>query len=321
LERAARRGGGKDNDPRTLISWGFHAHLPRKTPEQALVTVHQQSELDRGFTFVLRHKLSIFVLAVVGGALGVGLSFLFTPEFKADAVLIPSDETLGLNANSALGGLGGLASLVGVGVNANKNSEAVETLKSRGLAVSYMEANGILPILFPDKWDPVAKKWSAASGHIPTLEDGYRIFDKNVRTVIEDRKTGLVTISIVWSDPVLAKKWTEGLIDAANDLLRVQATDRSSRNLEYLKKATDGTSIMEVKATIYKLMETEIKKQMIAYGSKDYAFRVVDPPVIPEHKVSPKRSNYLLIGAVLFPLLWFGFAALWNLNAKMNRAD
>lgn len=267
------------------------------------------------------------ILIGVGAVAGVGLSYCFTPLYKADALLIPSDEVLGLNASGALGslagglgGLGGLASLVGLGTGGNKENEAIETLKSRGLTISYIESNGLMPILFRDRWDPSTKTWRVGRfghGHIPTIEDGYRVFDKEVRTVVQNRKTGLTTISVTWKDPVLAKQWTDGLVNAANDLLRAQAIERSSRNLEYLRKASDTTTIMEVRATIYKLMETEIKKQMVAYGGRDYAFRVVDPAVVPDRKDFPMRLAFFLGGAVVFPILGFLLIALRDIKRRV----
>jgi uncharacterized protein involved in exopolysaccharide biosynthesis len=281
------------------------------------------SDFDRAVAFLWRRRLLFSILIAVGAAAGAGLSYCFTPLYKADALLIPSDEMLGLNLNGALGGLGslgGLASLVGIGGKGDKEGEAVETLKSRGLTTSYIESHGLLPILFHDRWDPVAKKWHVGPfGRVPTLEDAYRTFDKSIRTVVENRKTGLTTISVTWEDPILAKQWTEGLVDAANDLLRTQAIERTSRSLDYLRKAADATNIAEVKATIYKLMETEIKKQMVAYGGKDYAFRVVDPAVVPERKDFPRRLLFLLGGAVVCPILGFLLIALRDLKGRVTQ--
>jgi uncharacterized protein involved in exopolysaccharide biosynthesis len=261
------------------------------------------SPFDRGIAFLYRHKGVLMVMAILGGIAGVALSYCFTPIYTADAVLIPSDEMLGLNQGGALGGLGGIASLVGVNVpGGHKENEAIETLRSRGLTRSYIESNGLLPIIFHNKWDSAAHKWT--SRRAPTLEDGYREFEEDIRSVVENRKSGLVTISVTWEDPNLAKQWADGLVEGANDLLRRQAIERSTRNLEYLQKASETTSIMEVKISIYKLMESEIKKQMIASGDKNYAFRIVDPAVVPERKVFPKRSRFLVFGALIGALAW-----------------
>jgi uncharacterized protein involved in exopolysaccharide biosynthesis len=294
--------------------------ISKAAPKPPSAILEDDSVFDRGIAFLFRHKGTLLLAAVLGGAAGFAISFCFTPLYNADAVLIPSDEMLGLTQGGALGGLGGLgglASLVGVNTpGGSKQNEAVETLRSRGLTRSYIESNGLLPIIFKDKWDSTANKWKT-SGHIPTLEDGYREFDKNIRSVVENRKSGLVNISVTWDDPRLAKQWVDGLVEGANDLLRKQAIERSTRNLEYLQKASDATSIMEVKSTIYKLMESEIKKQMIASGDRNYAFRVVDPAVVPERKVFPARSRFLIFGALVGVLTWSAILMLRNPKATM----
>jgi uncharacterized protein involved in exopolysaccharide biosynthesis len=271
-------------------------------PEPMQETV---SSFDRGLAFLFRQRILLLVLAGLGAAGGFGGSYFFTPMFKADAVLTPSDELLGLNEAGALGNLGGLASLVGLGKSGNKENEAIETLKSRALVRSYIDEKGLLPIIFHNRWDTSTNKWKVDSqGHVPTLEDGFKKFDERILSVVENHKTGLIRISVTWEDPALAKEWADGLIDAANDRLRTRAVDRSARTLEYLEKISTSISAMEVRATIYKLIESEIKKQMIIAGGKDYAFRVVDPPVLPEHKFFPKRSLFLVLGALLLPAIY-----------------
>src|SRR5258707_872970 len=83
-----------------------------------------------------------------------------------------------------------------------------------------MQANELLPVLFHNKWDSTAHKWkSDRKDYVPTLADGYKLFDNSIRTVIENRKTNLTSLSITWEDPKLAKQWADGLVNATNDLL------------------------------------------------------------------------------------------------------
>jgi uncharacterized protein involved in exopolysaccharide biosynthesis len=279
------------------------------------VTVNQITEQSFNRTFSLRGRhIRLFLSLTVSGALvAFGISYLFTPVFKADITLVPSDETLGVDQNSLLGGFSSIASLVGAGAGAlgNKESEAIAILKSRGLVWSYIQTNDLLPILFPNKWDSTAHKWkSDKKSYVPTLEDGYRMFDGDIRNVVENRKTNVIDVYITWRDPRLAKQWADGLVDAANDLLRRQQIERTTRNLEYLGAASEKTAVMEVKISIYKLMESEIKKQMIALGNKDYAFRVVDPAVVPERKVFPKHTYFAVFGAAAGALIWYLLVAL-----------
>jgi uncharacterized protein involved in exopolysaccharide biosynthesis len=271
--------------------------------------VNQTTEplFNRGFRLLLRHIRLFLLLTFSFGVITFGISYLFAPLYKADITLIPTEETLGVDQNSLLGGFSSIASLVGAGAGAlgSKESEALAILKSRGLVLSYMQEHDLLPILFANKWDPTTHKWkSYKKNYVPTLEDGYRVFDKQIRNIVENRKTNVITVYMTWRDPRLAKQWADGLVDAANAFIRAQEIERSTSNLDYLKSASENTAIMEVKNSIYKLMESEIKKQMIAMGNKNYAFRVVDPAVVPERKVFPMHSYFGVFGAALGAMIW-----------------
>jgi len=283
------------------------------TNESRLTEVSQNDEplFNRGVRLLLRHFRLFLLLAFSGGVVAIGISYLFTPEYRVDALLVPSDEILGLNQNALLGGVSGIASLVGLGGSASKESEALAILKSRALTSAYIQENELLPIIFHDRWNADTHKWkSDKKGHVPTLEDGYTVFDKGIRSVVENRKTGLITILVTWRDPKLAKQWADGLVNAANAFLRRQAIERSTNNLEYLQKALDKTSVVTMRDTISKLMETELKKQMMATGNSDYAFRVVDPAVVPEHKYSPKRLIFAVFGSVFGCIIWISVVAI-----------
>jgi uncharacterized protein involved in exopolysaccharide biosynthesis len=274
------------------------------------VIQNDESVFSRGVGLLLRHYRLYLLLALSGGFAGIAVSYLFTPVFRADALLVPSDEILGLNQNSIAGSLGGLASLVGLGGMGNRASESLAVLKSRALTSAYIEANDLLPIIFYDRWDSNAHKWKPVKkDRIPTLEDGYEAFDKGIRLVVENRKSGLISVFVTWRDPKLAKQWVDGLVNSANDLLRREAIERSTANLEYLQKVLDKTTVVTMRDTISKLVETELKKQMMALGNKDYAFRIVDRAVIPEHKFAPKRSIFAVFGAAFGSLIWISLVA------------
>ena len=268
----------------------------------------------RGVDLLLGRAKTFLIIGFIGAVAAIGISYLVTPVFRAEAILVPSDEILGIGENAQGGALGGLASLVGAGSGAvNKETEAVTVMKSRGLTYAYIQTNNLLPILFPTKWDATAQNWKKGSDNkTPTLEDGFMVFDKTIRTVVENRKNGLITIAIIWKDPLLAKRWVDGIIAATNELLRHQALDRSNKNLAYLQQAADKAASVEVKSAIYKLMEAEIKKNMTALGSNEYAFRVIDAAVVPEHKSAPKRIAYAAFGSVISCILWLLVVSIRN---------
>lgn len=251
---------------------------------------------------VLRRSwLLLGAIGFAGAALGYAASYLLTPIYQADALLIATDEITGVSQSNVAGGaIGGLAALAGIGAPDNRQNEAKAFLSSRELTRKYVADHHLLPVLFSSKWDSSAGRWKDESpGKVPTLNDAYNLINKKVRTVTEDRKTGLITISVRWTDPELAAQWTQDFVNLTNDWMRQQAIDRSNRNLDYLNEQINKNSVIELRATMYRLIESEIKKVMVAQGGKDYAFRVIDPPVVPEKKVSPNRISFLAVGGLL----------------------
>lgn len=247
-------------------------------------------------------------ISILGAGLSLASSFAFKPVYRADAVLIAAqNELAGSGQNIALGGgLGGLASLVGLGNAGPRDNEAIATLKSRILIEDYVREQNLLPILFEHRWDATANRWNTSLLYkIPTPLEAYKLFDKSIRRITEDKKSGLVTISIDWTDPGLAEKWLRDLVQRTNRIMREKAIERSNRNLAYLNDQLSKTTVLELRTAIYGLIEVEIKKEMLANGNEDFAFRYVDPPVVPEKRIFPKRIVFLLLGGLAgFSLAW-----------------
>jgi uncharacterized protein involved in exopolysaccharide biosynthesis len=124
------------------------------------------------------------------------------------------------------------------------------------------------------------------------------MFDKGIRKVITSPKSGLVTMTITWNDPKLAATWANGLARMTNDNLRDKAIRESERNIEYLNAEAAKSNVVEVKQAIYSILKTEINRTMIARGSEEYAFKVIDPATPPELASSPVKVMWLLSGLV-----------------------
>jgi uncharacterized protein involved in exopolysaccharide biosynthesis len=248
-----------------------------------------------------RGKWAIAITALITAAATTGAAFLMRPVYDASVVVMPSAEEksgLGGAAGSLLSQYGGLASLVGLSINGDSRKvESVAVLHSEALTEQYIAANDLLPVLFWDKWDAKTKKWTTTDPQkTPTLWKANQFFKKQVRGITEDKKTGLVTLTIRWTDPVVAAKWANGLVRMTNEYLRDKAIRESERNIAYLNEQISKTNVVEVQKAVYSVLETEIKKVMLARGSEEYALRVVDPAIAPERPTSPVKRLWALAG-------------------------
>ena len=269
-------------------------------------------ELGDVWAFVRRYGLRILLISLVAGAASLGASFMFHTIYRAEATVVPvaakeNAGGLGMIASQ----LGGVASLLGADlVGSNSTATALAQLKSRRLLMLFISEKNLLPVLFPEKWDRSKETWRVAPEDVPTLQDGFFQFSKNIFSVREDRKSGLLAVAVEWSEPQVAADWANEIIARTNEYLAKQAADEAGRNIDFLNKELSKADEIELRQAIFKLTETEIKKRMLARTQRDYAFRVLDPAIAPltRRYVSPQRMLFFISGLALGAMLsavWF----------------
>lgn len=238
------------------------------------------------------------------------VAWLVPRKYEGAVLLLPvtsQSSSSGLGALASMASqFSGIASLAGLNLSAGggTKAEAVATLQSRAIAERYIQDRNLLPILFSKKWDPVRQKWYSDDPHeIPSLWKGMDYFEKSVLNVTESAKTGLVTLTITWTDPKLAASWANDLVKVTNDYMRNKAIKESQRNIDYLNEQAAKTTSVALRNAIYTVLESEIKKEMVAQGSEEYALKVVDPAIPPERQSFPRpvlwTAGGLLVGLML----------------------
>jgi uncharacterized protein involved in exopolysaccharide biosynthesis len=258
----------------------------------------------------------VILTTAVCTAVAVVVVLVFPPKYQASVLLYPvsgPSSSSGLGAlGAAVSELGGLASLAGLNLGGSgSKAEPIATLQAEALTERYIREKNLLPVLYSKMWDPVRKSWKTTDPNkVPTLWKANQYFEHNVRAVVENTKTGLYTLTITWKDPQLAAQWANDLVSLTNDYLRQKAIQESERNIAYLTEQADKTNVVEVRKSIYTLMESEIKKGMLARGSEEYALKVIDPASVPEKKTYPRPLLWTAGGAVLGVLLGLFVAAL-----------
>jgi uncharacterized protein involved in exopolysaccharide biosynthesis len=274
-----------------------------------------QLTLDELLELTWRRRLLVVASVLVFAALAAAASFVMTPRWRAQVVIVPvkGDDMRGV-LSSALGQLGGLASLAGLGASGGGNKEEnLQFLSSRGFLRSFIEEENLLPVLFAKKWDATQGRWNVVDpDDVPTIADGVRYMDTKVRSVQEERRTGIVTLSIVWKDPEVAARWANLMVERANRDLRARAIRDAEASKAYLNAELGKTDVVELRQSVYRLIENQIKTIMLASVRPEYAFRIIDPavPPDPDEKIRPKRLVMTVLGAMaggVFALLVIGW--------------
>ena len=258
---------------------------------------------DRKFTFIL-----VF-LSIFGGS--ISYAFLATPVYRAEVIVSPVSG--GLRAGGGLGralqGFGSVGMLLGGGgTAAGRNARAVgmSALTSPFFTRAFIEDQGLLPILFSEKWDSQNGEWNVSNPQdIPTLSDGYQLFTAEVLEVNDDDQSGLVTIAIKWKDPVLAAELANSLVATVNERLRAQAIQEADLTINVLNDELAQTSAVELQQALYAMIEGEIEKRTVARVQKDYSFNILSP-AIPADLDKFEAPNRPFIIAAGFLMGFFG---------------
>jgi capsular polysaccharide biosynthesis protein len=265
----------------------------------------EEISLKDMFSMFWRRKWLIAGVSIAfAGAAGVS-AIVVPKSYAASSIVAPVSNSPGSGAASGLGALasslGGLASLTGVALPGDsKKFEALAVLQSESLTEKYIRDNNLLPIIFHGKWNSDQNRWKSEDPKkIPTVWLANDFFKKNIRAVSSDTKTGLATVTVTWSDPILAAKWANDLIKLTNEYLRAKAIREYEANLAYLNDQASKTNEVAIRQGLYSLIQDETGKVMLAKGNEEFALKVIDPAVAPERPYSPKPLVWVMFGLLV----------------------
>ncbi len=237
-------------------------------------------------------------------------AFLMKPVYRASTVLISASSernSLSSSLSSTLGQLGGIASLAGINVGSGDpaTEEALAVLQSREFTERFIDDLNLMPELYVRKWDLARKAWKGPQEDWPTAAKAVKYFNKKIRTIVQDKKTGLVTLQIDWRDRFEAAKWANELAKRLNFEMRSREIDKAGASLTYLEKELATTSVLDTREAINRLIEAQIKQRMLANVTQEYAFRVVDRAMAPDSDdpESPHKVVLLIAGPLVGLLL------------------
>jgi uncharacterized protein involved in exopolysaccharide biosynthesis len=232
-------------------------------------------------------------LLIVTTAICVGLSliYVFTARdwYRADVLLKLADTKSVQGLSGQLGGLGGLVGLAGIDLGENKSAEPVAILKSREFIGSFIEDQNLIPVFFAHEWDVSGNRWKTSDiTRHPDIRDAVRYFNGRILKVVEDKKTGLITLTIEWTDAKTAATWANLLVERVNDRMRQRALTEGETTMMYLKQELIATTVVTLQQSIGRVLEGELQKLALAKANKEFAFRILDHAQVPKWRSRPQ---------------------------------
>jgi len=269
-------------------------------------------------------KIKIIAITAVFAIASVIYALSVPNQYKATALLAPAQSDGG-GLSGALGQLGGLASLAGVSLGGGEGGEAQiaqEIMKSWSYIESFIDDNNIAVevyaaegwnklsnelVIDDDLYDTGQQSWLIEdddTGELrpPTSWELFEVFQEKL-SVSEDKKSGLVSVSIEYYSPQIAKQWVDMYVEAVNRFMQQRQVDKVTKNITYLQEQIEKTSIAEMQEVFYTIIEEQTKNKMLAEASPEYVFVAVSPSMVPEQKSQPKRALICILGTLLGGML------------------
>jgi uncharacterized protein involved in exopolysaccharide biosynthesis len=200
-------------------------------------------------------------------------------------------------------------------------TEALALFESRQFIQQFISDEKLQPQLFPKQWDSAAKDWKVPPEQRPTLWKSYDRFMDRFRA-FKDRKSGLVTVEMDWSDRHEGARLLNSIVARVNQDMRTRAMEESALTIDYLEKEVEAARSLELQRTIYGMIESQIKMNAVASARQQFAFKVLDPALAPDadERIKPKPVLYVIGGVILGGMLGMVVAFLLGMDAATKTA-
>lgn len=295
---------------------------------QSYVAGAGEEEVDLSALGSTLWKHKWWIAAITGVfTLGSIILVLWLPnEYTATAILMPATQSSNSSRLAQMAGrFGGLASLAGINLDSLGSGSrdnailAMKLLKTWGFLDDFIKENHIeVPVFAAKGWNrktgqlvidrrlynPQTRSWvkhfSSPYGEIskPTSWQLYKAL-RNRISISQDSTTGLISLSVEYYSPVLAKEWVDKLVAAVNKRLQTRDRAEATKSIAYLQKQVKKTSLTDMRQVFYQLIEEQTKNLMLAEVNDEYALKTLSPAKVPEEKSGPHRLVICALGFVL----------------------
>ena len=276
--------------------------------------IHENEiDLKSIISVCLESYKEIVAITSIFSALGIIFSLSLPNQYISSAKLAPSDvykSESSVGGSSALSGLASLAGITaGMDQEMDKTQLAMETVKSRDFFDYFITKRDLLPkILFglgfdqktqdvkinSQYYDLDTKEWKITPPSSDIAYDSfYSFFD-----IQKDRRSGVIYMSFQNDNPVIAQKWLSFALEDLNSYLKMQDSQKYMKSVEYLNKNINATNLPDVKKGLVAFILTNTQKLMLTEITDEYAFKIIEKPILPIKKSSPRRSIICILFAI-----------------------
>ena len=289
---------------------------------EELANQNEFRENDIDFLSMLKvlyqRKLFILLVTFFVSLISIFYSLQIPNTYKSFAVLVPVSSSN--TSSTSSGALTSLANLAGISLQREGVSNkviSIELMKSWGFIEEFIKKNGLEVEIFASKgwdrrtdqliidseiYDTKNQKWLRKEQEFTKSEpSSWELYEAFIAllNISEDELTGLITVSFEHFSPTFSKKIVDMLVDEINEYSRLDALEKSKKNLEYLNKQILKEGNVTTRGFLYSLVESELENKMISEVNYDHVFVTAQKPMVPELKNGPQRFLIVAMSALI----------------------
>lgn len=246
-------------------------------------------------------------LIVLSGCIPAALFFLFaklvlTTKWGAVATLRPIDRQtqmqsfMGLGAASIMGSLGGAAAVLQQGVESDEAQEYSSILDSYDFTIKLVQEHQLASYLADQSpWYSPPRLLRALRSALGPRKNSDAEAKWKIYEAMSDRfncefdvDSGNLELRFVDKDPEMARKILEWYVSDLREILRAQEMRSTRRALESLRSEAARTPDAYLQGQLYQLSAVQLQNLTMAGAESDFAFKIIQSPVVPNRPYSPR---------------------------------
>lgn len=253
------------------------------------------------YNLLKRHKRLIIIVATISTVVAIIAALCETNIYEARAVIAPVEH----NAPSSMSSL---VAKFGMAPSQSNVTEIVNLLYSNIVREKVIKEYNLLSVFFEkdalkDK-SPEEKIWA-----------GLRYLNGSLKIKQRD---GVIELSMQSKDPKLAADVINYTLSELTNHMSSEAKRVAETNRKYLESRINDTSDPFIKTNIYSLIAQQIEQAMMAEVKENFAFKVIDPPRVPDMRIKPNRRQMVMLSFVASLFLGVFLAFLKEYIKKMK---
>lgn len=254
---------------------------------------------------LLYHNRALLFWFILAGAITGLLYAIATPKYyRSEIVIAPVSESSPTGAVAQLAEVANVVGMPGTPFGSTGASTiALGVLRSRSFAAEFVRNHNLVARLRGG-----ALGWKVQhllNSATWDSRDAAEYFDEHVRAVADDRRSGLVVVSMEWTNSDEAAAWCVAYVHDLNETLRADAEAAAQRNVDYLRTQVESSSLPALQLSMSRLLELEMQKLLVARGKREFAYKTVDAPIAAKRPYSPRKLKATVSGLLLGGLAGF----------------